>query len=283
MAALPPHPPAALTGRPGPGPGRVPPRPRSAGLAVAALVTGVLGVLLGPWPVLDQPALLLAVAALTCGTVALATRRPALGMAVAGVATGAVGLVVAVVSLLVWTGLGVLGALVGTVAAGAGEGPADEPVAAVDVGRPVRLDDYTVTVTGIRTGADDLVAAADPANPAPRGEYVVVDLDVTYRGSGGGGEGDAYEDLYGYLDTTDGNSYDALDCDVVLPLDARDLAPLSSGEAASFQMCFDVDPGAGEGALAEVVDSRGEGSWGLWSQPGAAGPAEPDPEEVARV
>ncbi|MBQ1443775.1 MAG: DUF4190 domain-containing protein [Renibacterium sp.] len=67
------------------------------GLAITALVLGVVALLLAALPFVSLIALLLGTAAVVLGIVALARRTAGKGMAITGIVTGSVGLLIAIV------------------------------------------------------------------------------------------------------------------------------------------------------------------------------------------
>ena len=227
-----------------------PPYPQqqpSSTLAVVSLVLGVLAVVLAP--VIGLLALGPGVAGIVTGAVALTRRTPGRGLAIAGLVTGGVGsligVVVTVVLVVVYGSfvlLGISGALDEEWADGETAGTS---VGEFGYGEPATLDQYVVSVDSVRTEGDVLYA----------------DLSAQYTGTG---TGSAYYDLYGYLDSADGEEFSATDCGEPVSPDAYDLPDLAPGETVTFQVCFE---GVGDpaGASVEVVDGEGQGSYGSWS------------------
>ena len=114
-------------------------------------------------------------------------RRGGRGPAIAGLITSTLAIVVPVaVTLVVFV----------VAPAGAAARPSEqddvaaraEPLA---VGTRTTVGDHTVAVTGVDQDADDVIAAADPLNEAPAGQYMLIDLNVTDDGAE---EGDAWLD-----------------------------------------------------------------------------------------
>jgi lysylphosphatidylglycerol synthetase-like protein (DUF2156 family) len=90
-------------GAPPPGPTSTAPQPPSNAPAIAALVCGIVGVVLSWIPFINFLAVILAIVAIITGVVGLRRagppEAPGKGMAIAGLITGAVALVVSVVVL----------------------------------------------------------------------------------------------------------------------------------------------------------------------------------------
>jgi hypothetical protein len=74
------------------------------GMAIAALVLGILGLLASPWPFGSYVAVLLSVLAVIFGIVAV--RRPiGKGMAIAGLILGGLALIISIIASIFWTGV----------------------------------------------------------------------------------------------------------------------------------------------------------------------------------
>jgi hypothetical protein len=93
------------------------------------------------------------------------------------------------------------------------------------------------------------VAAENQFNSPPNGQYVLVELTVTYDGAD---EGDPWLDLSTEFIGTDARKYDASSCSAVIPNEASDVPTLLTGGTASYQVCMDVPPTAIEGGRVEV-------------------------------
>jgi hypothetical protein len=228
-------------------------RPSSA-LAVVSLVLGILSVVLAP--VIGLLALGPGVAGIVTGAITLSKRTPGRGLAIAGLVTGGVGALVGVVVTVVlfvvygsFLLLGISGALDQEWEYGEAPQPygdsAGASVGEFGYGESAALDQYVVSVDSVHTEGDVLFA----------------DLSAQYTGTD---TGSAYYDLYGYLDSADGEEFSATDCGEAVSPDAYDLPDLSPGETVTFQVCFAgvEDPA---GASVEVVDGEGLGSYGSWS------------------
>src|SRR3954471_7986239 len=171
--------------------GQQPPGPlKGSGLAIAALVLGIIAVLLCWVPIVNNFAAILAVVGLALGVPALISARR-------GKRTGS-GLAVASVILSVLALVGVLAtqafysSVIDDVANNIHrpEADASAPAAAVlPLGQPGQLNEYTVTVDRVTPNGNGLVAAANQFNDPPTGQYVLVGLTVTYNGADEGDPG----------------------------------------------------------------------------------------------
>jgi hypothetical protein len=129
-------------------------------------------------------------------------------------------------------------------------GSASAPVTDVlSLGQPAQLPEYTVTVNSVRLNGNDIVAAENQFNSPPNGQYVLVELTVTYDGAD---EGDPWLDLSTEFIGTDARKYDASSCSAVIPNEASDVPTLLTGGTASYQVCMDVPPTAIECGRVEV-------------------------------
>ncbi|WP_328296052.1 DUF4190 domain-containing protein [Kineococcus sp. NBC_00420] len=233
------------------------PQQQPSALAVVSLVAGILSVVLAP--VIGLLALGLGVAGIATGAITLAKRTPGRGLAIAGLVTGGVGALVGVVVTVVlfvvygsFLLLGISGAFDQEWAEGEYDlapqpygDSAGTSVGEFGYGESAVLDQYVVSVDSVHTEGDVLYA----------------DLSAQYTGTD---TGSAYYDLYGYLDSADGEEFSATDCGEAVSPDAYDLPDLAPGETVTFQVCFAgvEDPA---GAAVEVVDGEGLGSYGSWS------------------
>lgn len=74
------------------------------GLAIAALVLGILGLIASPWPFGSYLAVLLSLLAVIFGIIAV--RRPiGKGMAIAGLILGGLALIISIIASIFWTGV----------------------------------------------------------------------------------------------------------------------------------------------------------------------------------
>lgn len=164
------------------------------GLAIAALVVGIVAFLTGLVPFLG---LILGLAAVVLGVIALVKRQPK-GLAITGTALGAVALIVSLIATLV------AGALTAAVVGAASEVAEQAEVTAPGVesdgeeasdqgtrenpyplGTMVSSDEWDVTITSFTPNVTDEVAAANTFNEAaPAGsQYAMIEASATYKGA----------------------------------------------------------------------------------------------------
>lgn len=108
---------------------------------------------------------------------------------------------------------------------------------ALSIGAEADLADYTVSVTEVQLNANDAIRQANEFNDDPTGQYVLVNLAVTYTGDD---EGDPWLDLSVELAGSDSRIYDSSSCWAVTPNPVMDLPTLTAGGTAEFDICFDV-------------------------------------------
>lgn len=253
--------------------GRQPDARKGSGLAISALVLGIIALLLCWVPIVNNFAAILAVVGLAMGVPALISARR-------GKRTGS-GLAVASVILSVLALVGVLATQAfyssviddvtndinnsapippsppdptGDAESSAGaEADASAAAAAVlPLGQPGQLSEYTVTVDWVTPNGNDIVAEENRFNRRPAGQYVLVGVTVTYNGAG---EGDPWLDLSTEFIGTDARKYDTSSCSAVIPNEVSDVPTLLAGGTASYQVCMDVPPTAIEGGRVEVSES----------------------------
>jgi hypothetical protein len=253
-------------GQAGPFPGG--PRP-SSGLAVAALVVGIISLVLAWIPVVNLVSILGGIAALILGIVALRKANRGVaggkGMAVAGTVLGGVSLVLAIV-VNVFFGVAIDEAINSAESAAPAVAPTvqpaeseqtagdeqtvdtEEPAAApgglLPLGEAAEVGDYTIAVTGLNLNADEAIAAADATNPAPDGQYVLAEVSVVYNGTE---EGNPWMDLSYILQGADAAEYDDGTCMAIEPNSVVNVPALAAGDAAEYQVCLDVPAEAIEG------------------------------------
>lgn len=232
---------------------------RGRGLAVAALVLGIVAAAGCLVPVLNVGSIVLAVVGLVLGLVALVRRADGKGLSIAGVALSAAAIVVAiVVNVAAGAALTAVDEAVDQAATDAANGyssvdPADAEqaaAAALALGTPARVGDYSVAVTAVTQDATQVVAEANPYNEAAQGRYVLVDLTATYDGQAP--EATPWIDLTVGFQGTDARNYATTSCTAVLPNPAFDQPGLRAGGTASYQVCFDVPAEAIAGGLVSV-------------------------------
>ncbi|WP_146080771.1 DUF4190 domain-containing protein [Pseudoclavibacter sp. RFBB5] len=176
-----------------------PPAPVARGLAIAALIVGIVAFFTSLIPIFG---IIVALAAIALGITALIRRQPK-GFAVTGLALGAVALVTAIVAALV---VGVFTtAVVETAeeatavtaapapetngsdtdqqdAVAADQGTRDNPY---PLGTTISSADWDVVINSVQLGADDAIAQANTFNQAatPGNQYIVVNATLTYKGA----------------------------------------------------------------------------------------------------
>jgi hypothetical protein len=264
-------------------------RPPSNGLAVAALVVGVISLLLAWIPVVNIVSILGGIAALVLGVVALRRAKQGTGggkgMAIGGTVLGGVSLVAAIVVNVV-VGIAVDDAIKSVESAAPSAAPvqpaddeqpastqqpvdAQEPAAAsgelLALGEAGEVGDYTITVTGLNLDANQAIAEASASNPAPSGQYVMADISVVYNGSE---EGNAWMDLSYILAGSDSNEYDDGTCMAIEPNSVVNTPALAAGDSADYQVCLDVPAEAIEGGTFSVeplfsFDASDRATWAI--------------------
>ncbi|MGP0223609.1 hypothetical protein [Paenarthrobacter sp. NCHU4564] len=104
--------------------------------------------------------------------------------------------------------------------------------------------EYRAAVTGVKLNANADVLANNRYNDPPEGQYVLVDIAVTYVGAR---EGTPWLDLSPTFVGSDARQYDGNDCGASLTNGEMDVPTLEAGGSATYQVCMDVPPGAIEG------------------------------------
>jgi hypothetical protein len=264
----------------GPPPGGYPqyggqqPDPRKgSGLAISALVLGIIALFLCWVPIVNNFAAILAVVGLALGVPALISarrgRRTGSGLAIASVILSALALVGVLSTQALYSSVidGVTNDLSNSVpskpsssdrtgdaeSSAAAEADASAAAAAVlSLGQPGELAEYTVTVDSVTPNGNDIVAAENQFNSPPAGQYVLVGITVTYKGAD---EGDPWLDLSTEFIGTDARKYDTSSCSAVIPDEVSDLPTLLAGGTATYQVCMDVPPTAIEGGRVVVSES----------------------------
>jgi hypothetical protein len=110
------------------------------------------------------------------------------------------------------------------------------------IGSPSNVGaEYRVTVSAVKANANTEVLAANQFNSPPKGQYVLVHVDVTYLGPD---EGTPWIDLSPTFVGTDARQYDASDCGAVVDEGVMQVPTLEKGGKASYQVCMDVPKAA---------------------------------------
>ena len=248
--------------------------PKGSGLAVASLVLGILALLLCWVPIINNFAAVLAVVGLGLGIPALISarkgKRSGFGLALAGVILSVIAIIGVLVTQALYSSvidevtdeLNSSSGALSTPTAEATEEEAttsdetDAATAATDavlaLGQTAELGEYTVTVDSVTQNANDVLANENMFNEPPTGQYVLVDLTVTYNGTD---EGDPWLDLSTNFVGTDARKYDTTSCMAVVPNEASSVPTLLAGGTASYQVCMDLPPTAIAGGQVEVTES----------------------------
>lgn len=232
------------------------------GLSVAALVLGIVAAAGCLVPVLNIISIVTAVVGLVLGIVALVKRRNGRGLAVAGVVLSIVAVVVAViVNVLAATAVTAVDDAVDQAVTDAENGYStvapEEAAAAVDaalaLGTPATVGDYTVAITAVNQDATQAIAEANEFNEPAVGRYVLVDVSVTYNGTEP--EANPWIDLDLGFQGTDARNYSTASCSAVVPSPAINGPALRTGGSATFQECFDVPADAVAGGLVSADET----------------------------
>jgi len=241
----------------------------SSGLAIAALVVGVISFVLAWIPVVNIVSILGGIAAVILGVVALRKANRGVaggkGMAIAGTVLGGISLVLSII-VNVFLGVAIDDAINSAESAAPALAPSVQPAEAEEtadaeqpaeaeepapaaggvlpLGEAAEVGDYTINVTGLDRDANEEIAAADATNPAPDGQYVLAEVSVVYNGTE---EGNPWMDLSYILQGADAAEYDDGTCMAIEPNSVVNVPALATGDAADYQVCLDVPAEAIEG------------------------------------
>lgn len=242
---------------------------RGKAITILALVLGGTALLLCWVPVVNNLVFFLGVLAVILGAISLAVtirgRSTFRGMAIASLAVSILSIVGVLASQAYYQSIlsSASGALRGEGSQG-GTAPLVTPVApsesadeqarpsasaaAGSSSQPLSVGslsavghEYQVAVSSVRLDADEEVLAANQFNSPAAGQYVLVELSVTYTGTN---EGNPWIDLSPTFVGTDARQYDAHKCGAVLNQSAMQVPTLEKGGNASYQVCMDVPPTA---------------------------------------
>lgn len=224
------------------------------GLAIAALVVGIVAILSGFVPVFG---IIVGAVAVVLGIIALVKQQPK-GFALTGLILGAVGLITSlIVTILAGA---VFGAAVNTLKeetgvnvqvaeSGAAEtsdknlGSRENPV---PLGTSIEGKDYTVVINSVTLNQNDAVAAVNQFNEAPPegSSYAVINYTVTFTGED---SGNAALVLLDYV-TADGNVVDGTAATAIAPEPALMMKELFTGASATGNDVLPI-PDGDSGAL----------------------------------
>ncbi|MFZ3417197.1 DUF4190 domain-containing protein [Arthrobacter sp. 3Tela_A] len=222
-----------------------PPAKPGKGLAVTALVLGIVALALCWVPVLNNVFLFVGLAGLGFGIAALVVaskRRAPKGMPIAGLILSVLSIIGVFATQALYTAAidsvveSIEDSSDGVVAAPEAE-QQEAAAESLALGSSAEVGEYTVTVTGVNLNGNDQVMAANQFNEPPAGQYVLVDLAVVYNGSE---EGDPWIDLTTEFAGSDARQYSSSTCTAVSPNPAHEVPTLTNGGAGNFTVCFDV-------------------------------------------
>lgn len=232
-------------------------------LPTTAIVLAGVALVLCWIPILNVLGLLLGLAAVVLGVIALFARSrfqsSMKGTVIAALAMGGVSLLGALMTISVYAPIfdSSSNASVSTGTSSAPPTPSQTPshkttpirsgTAAQPhpVGTVALLGkEYQAAITGVKLNANDDVMANNRYNHGPDGQYVLVDISVTYVGAG---EGTPWLDLSPTFVGSDARQYDSDSCSVSLANGEMKVPTLEKGGSANYQVCMDVPPGAIEG------------------------------------
>lgn len=249
-----------------------PPEPRGKAVTITALVLAGVALLLCWVPIVNNAVFFLGFIAVVLAVVALVItlrgRSTMRGMAIASLVVGVLSLVGVLSTQALYASVldGVSDAVSGSNEKGSNTsetsasksssgsstpaaptpstvaGSASQPLAvgtAAAVGK-----EYQVAVTSVKLEANAEVLAANQFNKAPTGQFVLVQLIVTYVGAE---EGTPWIDLSPTFVGADARQYDAHACGAVVDQSAMAVPTLENGGIASYQVCMDVPTAAIEG------------------------------------
>ena len=241
------------------------------GFGIAALILGILALLGAPFPIINIFSGILAFVGLILGIIGLTRKGTKKGTSIAGAVISGVALLTSIIFGIVYI-VGIGAALNNAVDTPAitseptttpSEAPVVDPGdgSAGSFGNPVPVGTaVTYTINGVDTwkvtlqssvlNANDLVAAADPASPAPRDgyQYALVNFRFEHIGPGEGTPSDDLSVLFG--DTTKTGFYE-VDTVATTPSPSwRDIVGIQQASIAG-------------NAIVEVPTATAEG--GVWA------------------
>jgi hypothetical protein len=238
------------------------PQPGSGqGLAIAALVSSIVALVLCLFPAANFFALPAGISGLGLAGAALvfaAKRRTRRGLPIAALIMSALAVAGIMVAQVLHIGLlaGVEEPTGQSIGGAAGTVPEQRQAAgpARSLGDSAAVGgDYKVTVESVSLDATQEIMSVTEFNEAPTGQYVLVDLSVEYTGSG---EGDPWLDLAVKLSGADARQYDAQNCRAVLEKAVVLVPTLENGGRSEYQVCMDIPAEAAQDAEVFVQPRR---------------------------
>ena len=160
------------------------------------------------------------------------------------------------------------------------EEPELTPQRRAPIGETQTLEEWEITVTEADVYADGELLAHNSFTPEPDGRYVLVEMTLTYLGSG---DSSAGAGLDFYIEGGDGRHYTYSQCGAVVPDDLMSAPRLSTGAETSASVCFDVPVAAIENANFYAAWVTATGPRAYWSLDGAeaGGPEAPASRDSA--
>lgn len=245
------------------------------GLAISALVVGSISVLLCWVPIVNNIVFVLGLVGLGLAIPALIISRKnkssAKGLSIAGLILSVLSLIGVLGTQMLYSSMidkavaSIEDSADGVVESSEKEVEEAETSEALAIGSAAEVGEYTVTVTAVDTNATEAILAVNQFNEAPQGQYVLVDIAVTFNGSD---EGDPWLDLSTKFIGADARQYDNSTCSAVVEKSSHDVPTLENGGAGEFQICMDVPAEALSDAKVFVEESM---SWddarAYWSVP----------------
>jgi hypothetical protein len=250
--------------------------PEGNGVALAALIVGVVALVAALVPFVNYGSWLVALVGLVLGVVALARKNGRRSVAVAGIVISSAAVIASVVlailySLLMATAAGMAEPAPTPGPAGADPSPAGHDGATnglatrenpAPLGTTVRVPssagtlDWEVTLGPAMLDADEVVAAENPsAEPAPDGsQYAMVPVTVVYRGAE---SGTPWAELAVGFVSAAGTVHSSSDSFAVAPTPLTDVKELVPGAA-----------GTGNVVVPVPAEDVAEGAWVVTSEAG---------------
>lgn len=251
--------------QPHPAPVAPTPTPKTSagkGLGIAALVIAVVALTLCWVPIINNSAAVLGIVALILGIISLvmaSKRNGGKGLGIASSIIAVVAVVLVSATQAVYTAaLDEVSAAIEDAADGEVAAPddvveqANDTAQVLSLGKSAEIGEYTVSVDSVTLDAGKQIAAANSFNEKAEGQYVLVELSVTYNG---GEEGDAWLDLSPELVGSDSRIYDTSTSMAVTAKPATEVPTLTKGGKGAYQVVFDVPAAAVADAKIRVSET----------------------------
>ena len=243
------------------------------GLGIAALVIAIVALSLSWVPIINNFAAVLGFVALVLGIVSLvvaARRRGSKGLGIASTIIAVVAVVLVFVTQAAYVAAidGVSKAVEEAVDGNSAATDKEQEQAAdaarvLQLGQAQQLGEYSVTVNSVNLDASTEIAAANEFNEKATGQYVLVDVELTYTGSE---EGDPWLDLQVELVGSDARIYSESSTMATTEQQGMSLPTLTNGGTGSFQAVFDVPAEAVADAKVRVSETLSfSDDAGIWA------------------